>query len=84
MTAPCMFRRTALAAAAALVTLPVMATAAFLASSPSMAADPAPAGTTAHAFAFGNIDGGEVALADYAGKPDLVVNTASRCGFTYQ
>jgi len=84
MTAPCMFRRTALAAAAALVTLPVMATAAFLASSPSMAADPAPAGTTAHAFAFGNIDGGEIALADYAGKPVLVVNTASMCGFTYQ
>ena len=33
---------------------------------------------------FANIDGGELALSDWAGRPVLVVNTASRCGFTNQ
>lgn len=35
-------------------------------------------------FRFASIDGGEIALADFAGKPVLVVNTASLCGFTGQ
>ncbi len=35
-------------------------------------------------FTFRNIDGGEIALSDLRGGPVLVVNTASRCGFTYQ
>ncbi len=33
---------------------------------------------------FGSIDGGMIDLADFAGKPVLVVNTASQCGFTGQ
>ena len=33
---------------------------------------------------FENIDGGTLRLADWAGQPVLVVNTASRCGFTPQ
>ena len=33
---------------------------------------------------FAGIAGGEIALADYAGRPVLVVNTASFCGFTGQ
>jgi glutathione peroxidase len=33
---------------------------------------------------FGNIDGGTLRLSDWADRPVLVVNTASRCGFTPQ
>jgi glutathione peroxidase len=39
---------------------------------------------TAYAFSFAGLDGGTVRLADFAGKPILVVNTASQCGFTPQ
>tara|TARA_Y100000590_G_scaffold434748_1_gene553409 strand:- start:57 stop:602 length:546 start_codon:yes stop_codon:yes gene_type:complete len=35
-------------------------------------------------FSFTNIDGELVKLEDFKGKPLLVVNTASRCGFTPQ
>ncbi|MEM6660840.1 MAG: glutathione peroxidase [Pseudomonadota bacterium] len=47
---------------------------------PSMASEKA----SAHDFSFRNIDGGQINLAEFAGRPLLVVNTASRCGFTYQ
>lgn len=33
---------------------------------------------------FTSIDGGELSVTDWAGRPVLVVNTASRCGFTRQ
>ena len=35
-------------------------------------------------FSFKDIDGNQVNLEKFAGKPILIVNTASRCGFTPQ
>jgi glutathione peroxidase len=50
-----------------------------------MALLPAAAGaTTLYDFTLNDIDGKPVDLRSYAGKVVLVVNTASRCGFTPQ
>jgi glutathione peroxidase len=39
---------------------------------------------TAYAFAFKALDGGDIRLAEYTGRPMLIVNTASLCGYTPQ
>ena len=57
---------------------------AFLALSAAALAAPARAEESAHDFVFESIDGGPLPLSQFAGRPVMVVNTASRCGFTYQ
>jgi glutathione peroxidase len=39
---------------------------------------------TAYVFSFQSLQGDPIELADYAGRPLLIVNTASLCGFTPQ
>lgn len=52
---------------------------------PSLAQAPAMSSNTAYAFSFAGLEAGdEIKLADYAGNPILVVNTASLCGYTPQ
>src|SRR3954451_21291235 len=67
----------------------VMTTAALsaLAAAPSSRIANAQAGMsriTAYAFSFGGLTGGDIRLSEYAGRPLLIVNTASLCGFTPQ
>ena len=38
----------------------------------------------AQSFEFTSIDGDKLDLSDYRGRPILIANTASRCGFTKQ
>lgn len=38
----------------------------------------------AHRFSFNSIDGKEISLAKFKNRPILIVNTASKCGFTPQ
>jgi glutathione peroxidase len=59
------------------------ATPAFFAT-PLFAQAPVMTRITAYAFSFAGLEGSEIKLADHAGKPILVVNTASLCGYTPQ
>src|ERR1700736_5187379 len=47
-------------------------------------AEPAMSRITAYAFSFPALAGGDIRLAEHAGRPLLIVNTASLCGYTPQ
>ncbi|ACA19791.1 glutathione peroxidase [Methylobacterium sp. 4-46] len=64
-------RREALALLGGLLALPARAA-------------PSPTGLTAASFSFETVDGTVLALAEMEGKPILVVNTATACGFAPQ
>jgi glutathione peroxidase len=56
-------------------------------SSPALAQSPdgaAMSRITAYAFSFAGLEGDAIRLSDFAGKPIMVVNTASLCGYTPQ
>src|SRR5215468_6582052 len=71
-------RRSTLVLIAGAMTTPVVAPTIALAQAPAMSR------ITAYAFSFSGLEAGDIKLADHAGKPILVVNTASLCGYTPQ
>jgi glutathione peroxidase len=59
-------------------------TAASAISARAWAQAPALSRATAYAYSFRLLDGGVIRLSEFAGRPVLVVNVASQCGFTPQ
>src|ERR1700709_2971316 len=69
-------RRTIMTAALAAIAVPASARIA--------AAQTPVSRITAYGFSFPALDGGDIRLADFSGRPFIVVNTASLCGYTPQ
>ena len=77
-------RRYFLAAGAALLASPVPSLAQDASKTQSGMSQPGMSHMTAYAFTFKSLNGDDIALSAFAGRPILVVNTASLCGYTPQ
>jgi glutathione peroxidase len=77
-------RRQVLGVLTAALAAPGFAISGLAASTAARAQSPAMSRITAYAFTFAGLEGGDIRLADFAGKPILIVNTASQCGYTPQ
>jgi glutathione peroxidase len=80
-----MIRRTFLQlAGASALAAPIILPAITRAADPAVARAAGPAGAFAFSFETLERKTGAIALAEFAGRPTLVVNTASKCGFAPQ
>ena len=77
-------RRQALGVLAAAVAAPSCVISGLAVPGTARAQSPAMTRITAYAFSFAGLEGGDIRLAEFAGKPILIVNTASQCGYTPQ
>ena len=77
-------RRQALGVLAAAIAAPSCVISDLAVPGTARAQSPAMTRITAYAFSFAGLEGGDIRLAEFAGKPILIVNTASQCGYTPQ
>jgi glutathione peroxidase len=77
-------RRTALAPRLGLAVMLCVAAAPLAGSGSAQAQSAGMSRGSAYIFSFAGLEGGDIRLSEHVGKPILIVNTASLCGYTPQ